>query len=1291
MPVEGIVIDGDFSDWPDDAMWNELQPRWGVSPENVQDMQARFAVAYNVEENALYVAVKVQDDSPVLEGENLPWYNVDGCDLYVDPEHTEEDVPVGTFLAWDTQSNTYGNARPEDFRVAVQHDAGVHRYEWRVDIDGHSQGKVHLQPGQVLGVGVSPRDIDADDSYTQLVWGLVKGGWVSEDLGDVVLAPVAPGQIEGRLMRTDGQGAARRRLQVRSLDDPAQWLVVQTDEDGAFALTLAPGRYRLTTGSLTEFDVEVDVQSGKEIQLGERVIPPPQGRRVKAGTGRREARNERSIPAGNGQWQGAWQTLRVADGLPDPSVTAICQDREGNIWFATNGGGICRYDGETFTSFSAEGRGVVSSILQDREGNIWFGTGLAFIEGSGLVRYDGETFIAYTTADGLPSDKVLCLLESLSGSLWIGTEAGLVQYDGETFATYTIPDGLADDGVTALAEDGEGILWIGTEAGLVRYDGTYFESLSREEEMGYEITSIIPGREGELWVSLLWRGVCRYDGRLITRYSAEDGLASDAVFELMEDRQGHLWAGTLRGLSRYEGQTWTTFTPAEGLAHESVMAAFEDRSGDLWFGTGGVGQSWGISGGNGVSRFVGEEFATFTTAEGMAADQVMALAEDSKGNIWFGTWRGVSWYNGQEVKTLEELRGNVWSIVEDSRGNMWFGSNGNGAFRYDGSTLEHFTSESGLRHQVINQIREDREGNLWFAGSEKDGVSRYDGQAFVALDTTNGLLDNRVKSIAQDRQGSLWFGTQRGISRYDGQAFTHFTVEDGLVSGKISAILEDRQGHLWFGSSGGGVSRYDGESFVTFTTEDGLSHNNVQHIIEDRQGHLWISTWGGGVSRYDGQIFQTLLRGDVLPHDVTQETLQARNGDIWIATEGGAVRFRPRSSSPPVRITDVIADREYGPLAEVSLPATQDRLAFAFLGTSFRTRPNQMVYRYRLEGYDDGWQQTRQRQVAYHDLPIGEYVFQVQAVDRDLNYSAAPAQVRVAIHPSYMRLGLIGGLGLTLVGLVLVSGVAIRRRRAFLREQQARFQAQEQLSQELEEELQTAHDMQMGLMPTESPQTDGFDIAGRCLPFNHVGGDLFQYFPRDGKLSICLADVTGHAMEAAVPVMMFSGVLKTEMRHGALLDQLFDQLNSTMHDSLDSRTYVCFCMGELDLADRRFRLANAACPYPFHFHAATGAVEEMQVDAYPLGVRDETVYTAIETVLEPGDRIVFCSDGIAEATNTQEEMFGFERTAETIRQACAEDLSAEALIDRLIDAVQGFAGDVPQGDDMTVVVLKVEA
>jgi sigma-B regulation protein RsbU (phosphoserine phosphatase) len=131
-------------------------------------------------------------------------------------------------------------------------------------------------------------------------------------------------------------------------------------------------------------------------------------------------------------------------------------------------------------------------------------------------------------------------------------------------------------------------------------------------------------------------------------------------------------------------------------------------------------------------------------------------------------------------------------------------------------------------------------------------------------------------------------------------------------------------------------------------------------------------------------------------------------------------------------------------------------------------------------------------------------------------------------------------------------------------------------------------------------------------------------------------------------------------------------------------------MGELDVHSRTFRLASAACPYPFHFRSAADEAVELQLDAYPLGVRSDTIYPTLETALEPGDRLVFCSDGLIEAANAQEEIFGFERTAETIAQGCRQGLSAEMLIEHVIGVIKDFAGDVPQEDDMTCMVVRVE-
>jgi DNA-binding NtrC family response regulator len=168
-------------------------------------------------------------------------------------------------------------------------------------------------------------------------------------------------------------------------------------------------------------------------------------------------------------------------------------------------------------------------------------------------------------------------------------------------------------------------------------------------------------------------------------------------------------------------------------------------------------------------------------------------------------------------------------------------------------------------------------------------------------------------------------------------------------------------------------------------------------MLEDRQGHLWFAT-AGGVSRYDGQVFQTLTRRDGLVFDVAQVLLQDRSGTLWIGTEGGLIRYRSAAKPPAVRLRAVLADRRYEPTGALQIPGAQRLMVFEFQGSSLTTHAEGMAYVYRLEGYQAHWQPTYRSRVEYHDLSLGEYTFQVKAVDRDLNYSE-PVTVRVTIEP----------------------------------------------------------------------------------------------------------------------------------------------------------------------------------------------------------------------------------------------------------------------------------------------------
>ena len=119
------------------------------------------------------------------------------------------------------------------------------------------------------------------------------------------------------------------------------------------------------------------------------------------------------------------------------------------------------------------------------------------------------------------------------------------------------------------------------------------------------------------------------------------------------------------------------------------------------------------------------------------------------------------------------------------------------------------------------------------------------------------------------------------------------------------------------------------------------------------------------------------------------------------------------------------------------------------------------------------------------------------------------------------------------------------------------------------------------------------------------------------------------------------------------------------------------------------RLSNGGCPYPYLFRAAANTVEEVSLAAFPLGLRAESAYAMVEVEMDENDLVVFCSDGLIEAADLDGEIFGYERTAETIRQAGIDRVQADVVGQRLFDAVDAFSTVSVQEDDQTMVVIRV--
>ena len=574
------------------------------------------------------------------------------------------------------------------------------------------------------------------------------------------------------------------------------------------------------------------------------------------------------------------------NGLALDAVSNSLVDRMGNLWFATLGGGVSRYDGKSFTNFTTTqglANNTVWSIAEDRKGNLWFGT-----NGGGVSRYDGRSFVTFTTGNGLAGNAVYSIAEDKTGKLWFGTlGAGVSRYDpllaqngAKAFTTFTTTDGLSDSVVYSIAEDKSGNLWFGTESG----------------------------------------GVCSYDGKAFTTYTTVQGLANNKVWSIARDKAGNLWFGTDSGLSRYDplslpvagAKLFTNFTTTQGLGSNVVKSMTVDKTGMLWLGTDGGGVScYDPASAPGAEI---KPFTTFSTDHGLANNKVYSITEDNMGNLWLGTnGGGLSRYDGRSFTSFSTAQGlannQVFCIAEDRSGDLWFGTYGGGVSRYDGKSFSTLSTGHGLPNKFVYSITEDKKGDLWF-GTNGGGVSRYDGKSFTTYTTAQRLGSNVVYSIAADKAGSLWFGTNLGgVSRYDGTSFTTFTTDQGLAHNTVLSIILDKSGNLWFGTSGGGVSRYDGKSFISFTTAQGLADNVVYSIAEDKAGNLWFGTQEGlsvmgrdaavKLASYTGsgaaceKFFKTFTTADGLPDNLVTQVLQMPDGKMAVGTNLGITMFIP--------------------------------------------------------------------------------------------------------------------------------------------------------------------------------------------------------------------------------------------------------------------------------------------------------------------------------------------------------------------------------------------------------------
>ncbi|MCB0688387.1 MAG: helix-turn-helix domain-containing protein [Saprospiraceae bacterium] len=336
----------------------------------------------------------------------------------------------------------------------------------------------------------------------------------------------------------------------------------------------------------------------------------------------------------------------------------------------------------------------------------------------------------------------------------------------------------------------------------------------------------------------------------------------------------------------------TNLSVAQGLHSSNVHSIIEDRRGDLW-----IGQR------SGVLRYNGQSQQLFTAKEGFVDDNPWRIYEDSRGLIWFATFKGhLISYNGQYFTHYfgdgNRDLGSPQDIVEDQLGNIWFGSGMGGLLCFTGQHFIHYTTKHGLSDNGIRSLAIGDGGNV-LIGTNNGGLNIFDGTCFTHYSTKEGLSSNFVKAIEPDNDGNFWLGTYGGglnlfvppnAANNSAGTIIQYKPDQNLKNANVLSLLNDDRGHLWIGTDGNGMYVYDGENFRHYSKKTGLSHNNILALAQDDWGNIWSGTSEGGINRFalNSAVTHTSLE-QYIAHQEIKCIIEDSHGDLWIGTFGSGV------------------------------------------------------------------------------------------------------------------------------------------------------------------------------------------------------------------------------------------------------------------------------------------------------------------------------------------------------------------------------------------------------------------
>ena len=765
------------------------------------------------------------------------------------------------------------------------------------------------------------------------------------------------------------------------------------------------------------------------------------------------------------------QSWSVDEGLPHSTIRSVAQTPDGYMWFGTHEG-AARFDGLNFSVFdqnnatALRGSGVASMLVQ-KNGNLLLG-----LRDGGLARYAREKFEAASPTGGMPAGTVTLLAEDAEGGVWANVGAtGLVRIANNDVRVFTLSDGLPSGIVTSVATQADGTIWIGTASGLTVFKaGKFTRNPTGTGLDGANIVAIAQDREKRLWIATSGQGIAMFDVAVagatastvnLRRYGRDQGLTSDTLTQLLIDRDGGVWVGSLEGVFRLTGNAFERFATPDGFTNNNVREIFEDSEGSIWIGTDA-----------GISRFRDARITTWGVRKGLSEEFARAVLEDRKQRIWVATSDGLFVVTTQGVRRYGRkeglISGAVLSLAEDPDGALWIGTYGGGVHRLAGEKIEVMSGKFGIGIVPVRAILAARDGTLWLgtsAGILKASWLRDPHAAPVRV--IAGLPSEQINSLLEDKNGRIWAGTRGGLAVIESGS-TLATKVAGIDATVLGVNL-DKDGRIWVSTGNGIAFVTPGASITQHTVRrllpaEGAPAQAYFSAVDDQAGYLW--TCGNrGIIRFSTAQLAELVAGVRAKLDTTQygraegmATVQcngasqpagwrARDGRLLFPTARGVAVVDPAGEekadwrAPPVRIKELFIDGERAKPAEsggYEVPPGKHRVEISYIGLSL-SDPKKIRYRYRLEGFDPDWVEAgRETKAVYTNIHPGKYQFRALAAREGGVWSEPGASLMIEQQPRFHETAVFRVIALAAT--LMLMFIAYRVRVAQLRVRQQTLQ-----------------------------------------------------------------------------------------------------------------------------------------------------------------------------------------------------------------------------------------------------------